>query len=63
MYVKACLCCLKFYYFAIKDFNIVFYIPIVNILSLHLIRIGLTVLVIILKNAAEYSTLISITNL
>ena len=44
------------------NLGMVFYTPLANMLSLFLIRIGLTVLGVILKEAAEYGIFISITN-
>ena len=62
MHIKVYTFYLKYYYFMIKDFGIVFHAPIANILFLHLIRIGLTILGTILKDAAKYSILISLTS-
>ena len=63
MHIKVYTCYLKYYYFVIEDFGMVFYASIVNALFLYWIKIGLTILDTILKDAAECSTLISMNNL
>ena len=49
MCIKLFVSYLKYYYFVFKDFGIVFYAPVENILFLHLIRIGSTMLSLILQ--------------
>ena len=62
MHTKVCVCYLECYYFAIKDFSIVFYVPIANTLILYLTIIESTILGTILKDVTKYSALISLTN-